>query len=318
LLVVAAVLVCPASGVAGSPRVRLPRDHFGHPASSIEWWYFTALVHDSAGRPYSVFFTLFSSRGLLLPVAQVRDLQTGSVVGQNEQVGPGRVGAASIDVSIRGSRLRYQPTTESWRFSSSGLRLHVSLQQRPEKPYVLHGDGTGVILQSTAGRSHYYSDTRMRASGTLRVGGKTVTVTGESWFDHQWGNFLNDPRAFDWDWFSCRFDDRSELMLYQFLDRKTGRPLASFRNGTFVDRSGHALGLTAFTAAHGTRVLRAAGHAWPLDWSLRVPRLGVTEHVRALFPNQLVRTTSLPTFWEGAAQATGSHDGTCFVEISYR
>jgi predicted secreted hydrolase len=298
--------------------VQLPRDHFGHPASSIEWWYFTALVHDSEGQRFSVFFTLFSSRGLLLPVAQVRDLQTGNVVGQSEQVGPGRVGPASLDVSIRGSRLRYQPTADTWTFSNSGPRLHLSLRQRPEKPYALHGNGTGVIRQSTAGRSQYYSDTRMRASGTLRVGGKTVTVTGESWLDHQWGNFLNDPRAFNWDWFSCRFNDRSELMLYQFLDRKTGRPLASFRNGTFVNRSGHAFGLTAFTAAHGTRVLRAAGHAWPLDWNLRVPRLGLNEHVRALFPNQLVRTTSLPTFWEGAAQATGSYTGTCFVEISYR
>ena len=59
----------------------------------------------------------------------------------------------------------------------------------------------------------------MRASGTLRVGGRTVAVTGESWFDHQWGDYAFDPRAFNWDWFSCRFDDGTELMGYQFRDR---------------------------------------------------------------------------------------------------
>jgi predicted secreted hydrolase len=318
LVVATAVVWTGASAAAGVPQVRFPRDHFGHPGSSIEWWYFTALVHDSAGRRFSVFFTLFASRGLLLPVAQVRDLQTGKLVGQSEQVGPGRVGSARIDGSVSGSRLRYQPTTDTWSFFVSGQRLHVSLQQRPEKPYVLHGNGTGVIRQSVAGRSHYYSDTRMRASGTLRVAGKMVHVAGQSWFDHQWGDYVNDPRAFNWDWFSCRFDNRTELMLYQFLDRRTSLPLAGFRNGTFVDRSGHGVGITAFTAVRGSDVLKVAGHAWPLDWHLRVPALKLTETVQALFPNQLVRTGSLPTFWEGAARATGSNTGTCFVEISHR
>jgi predicted secreted hydrolase len=307
------------SGVAaGVPQVRFPRDHFGHQRSSIEWWYFTALVRDRAGRRFSVFFTLFASRGLLLPVAQVRDLQTGAVVGQSEQVGPGRVGPAGVDVSVSGSRLRYQPATGTWSFVVTGPGLRVRLEQRPEKPYVLHGNGTGVIEQASAGLSHYYSDTRMHASGRLRVGGKIVQVTGESWFDHQWGSYVNEPRAFNWDWFSCRFDDNSELMLYQFLNRRTGVPLARYRNGTFVDRSGHAVGITTFTATHGRNVLRAAGHIWPLDWQLKVPALKLTENVRALFPNQLVRTSVLPTFWEGASRVIGSHSGTCFVEISYR
>jgi predicted secreted hydrolase len=240
------------------------------------------------------------------------------VVGQSEQVGPGRVSSGSVDVGVSGSGLRYQPATGTWSFSVSRPGLWVSLEQRPEKPYVLHGNGTGVIEQASAGRSHYYSDTRMRASGRLRVGDKIVQVTGTSWFDHQWGSYVNNPRAFNWDWFSCRFNDNSELMLYQFLNRRTGVPLARYRNGTFVDRSGHAVGITSFTAARRRDALRAAGHIWPLDWRLRVPVLKLAESVRALFPNQLVRTFALPTFWEGAARATGSHAGTCFVEISYR
>src|SRR5689334_18290256 len=35
-LLAVAVLAWPTSGLARAPRVRLPRDHFGHPASSIE------------------------------------------------------------------------------------------------------------------------------------------------------------------------------------------------------------------------------------------------------------------------------------------
>jgi predicted secreted hydrolase len=314
----AATIALAAALAAGAPQVHFPRDHAGHPGASIEWWYFTALVHDRSGRRYSVFFTLFASRGLLVPVAEVRDLVTGKIVGESEQLAPGRVGTAEVDVRAGGSRLRYLPAANTWSFSVARPGLRVALEQVPEKPYVLHGGGSGLIRQSTAGSSHYYSDTRMRASGTLRVGGRTLAISGDSWFDHQWGDYANEPRAFNWDWFSCRFADRTELMLYQFLDRTTGRPLAGLGNGTFVDARGHATGITAFTVSHDSHVLAAAGHRWPLDWTLGVPALTLEEHVRALWPKQLVRTTLLPVFWEGVARATGTRSGMCFVEIAYR
>ena len=74
-----------ASAAAERPAVQLPRDHFGHPDAAIEWWYFTALAKDNAGTPYSVFFTLFSSRGTLVSVAAVRNLKTGALIGHSER-----------------------------------------------------------------------------------------------------------------------------------------------------------------------------------------------------------------------------------------
>jgi predicted secreted hydrolase len=321
LLATCAAALClsaASAAAADAPAVKLPRDHYAHPGSGIEWWYFTALVRDAAGTPYSVFFTDFSSRGFVVPVAQVRDLDTGALVGHSEALAPARPGTSSLDLVAAHSRLRYEPGSNTWRFSVSDAGLDVSLSQRPEKPYVLHGGGTGVIRQSVAGVSHYYSATRMRATGTLRVAGKTVAVTGESWFDHQWGDYARNPRAFDWDWFSCRFDDRSELMGYQFLDRTTGRPLAGLANGTFVDARGRATAVHGFDAIHHGESLRAAGHVWPLDWRLRAAAPRLAESVRALFPDQLVRNTIVPTFWEGVAEAKGTHAGPCLVEISYR
>src|SRR5690242_11160925 len=44
----------------------------------------------------------------------------------------------------------------------------------------------------------------------------------------------------------------------------------------------------------GSRWSWAAGHTWPLH----VPNLGLTEHINALFADQLVRNTTLPAFWE--------------------
>src|SRR5581483_4035050 len=302
---------------AGVPPVVLPQDHYAHPGSLIEWWYFSAVVDDASGTRYSVFFTLFSGLGfVLVPVAQVVQLDTCALVGHTEGIALGVPGSSALEVDAAGSHLGYDPGTDTWSFAVAGSDLDVSLSQQPEKPYALHGGGTGVIRQSIGSISHYYSATRMRAVGTLRVGDRTVAVTGESWFDHQWGNFALNPFALNWNWFSCRFDDHTELMGYQFHDR-TGRPLPWLANGTFVGADGQAAPIDDFDASHDDQVFTAAGHTWPLRWQLHASSPQLSETLTALWPDQLVRNGILPTFWEGVADAKGTHAGLCFVEISY-
>src|SRR6266487_2523948 len=211
------------------PQVHLPRDHYGHQAG-IEWWYFTAYVHGSDGHRYSVFFTLFKRGSLILPVSQVVDLDMGGRVGHTEVAFPASVTGTGLDIVSPAARLRYQPSAGTWTFRASSLQYSLTLTAKPEKPYVLHGGGTGVIRQGPA-VSAYYSATRMSARGTIRRGLRTISFTGTAWFYHQWGDFTTEPRALQWDWFSCRFDDRTELMLYRFRD--------GHASGTFVGRAGH-------------------------------------------------------------------------------
>jgi predicted secreted hydrolase len=297
--------------------VRLPRDHFGH-AAGIEWWYVTGLVRGADGRRYTVFFTLFKRGGFVLPVSQVVDLDSGGIVGHSESVAARRVGPSSLDVMTPTAALRFEPSSNSWHLAARRGRYALDLTAVPEKPYVLHGGGSGLIRQSVAGTSAYYSATRMRAEGTITRAGRAMRFSGTAWLDHQWGDFAGDPRAFNWDWFSCRFGDRSELMLYQFRDRRTGRPLAGSRDGTLVLAGGSSRRVTDFAATPGRRTLRAAGRDWPLDWTLLVPRDHLALHLRSIVPDQLVRGTLLPTFWEGATSATGTKSGVCFVEQSYQ
>ena len=305
----AVAFVVVASAAAGRPAVQFPRDHFGHRTASIEWWYFTALAHDNAGTPYSVFFTLFSSSGTLVPVAEVRNLKTGALVGHSERLALGRVGRSSVDVTAAGTRLRYDARSNMWIFSASAPGFSVSLRQRPEKPYALHGGGSGLIRQSLAGFSRYYSATRMRAAGFLRIHGKRLALSGQSWFDHQWGSYRNDPRAFNWDWFSCRFDDRlraDALPVPRQDDRppagavpRTARlcPDVGGRSRSPASRRNPASEPSTPPATAG----RSTGTAGP-DARL-------TENLRSLVPDQLVRNRIVPTFWEGAARAERQADG---------
>jgi predicted secreted hydrolase len=63
--------------------------------------------------------------------------------------------------------------------------------------------------------------------------------------------------------------------------------------------------------------LDAAGHRWPLDWELRVPSERLVVRITSVVEDQLFRGTLVPTFWEGAATASGTKTGICFVEQTY-
>jgi predicted secreted hydrolase len=275
-----------------SPQLHFPRDHLGHP-SGVEWWYFTAAVDGSDGHRYSVFFTVFKRAGFVLPVSQVVSLDTGRIVRHTENL----VRAPGLPFSSAAAGLRYDAARDEW----AGRASTLAFTAHPVKPYVLHGGGTGVIRQGS-GASHYYSATRM----TIRGRSGAVRFTGTAWFDHQWGDFATVPSAQHWDWFSCRFDDRTELMLYRFRD--------GHENGTFDDHAGRGHAVGRFEAVPGARVFRAAGRRWPLDWTLRVPAERLTLRLHALVSDQLFRGMFVPTFWEGAVTATGTKTGVCFVE----
>jgi predicted secreted hydrolase len=314
-----AAVVALAAGGAGTagPRVELPRDHYAHPPAGIEWWYVTGVVRGRDGRRYSVFFTLFRRGGLVLPVSQVIDLRSGVRVGHSERVGQAAATTNGLDLSAGGARLRYEPRDDRWTVSASAGQYRLQLVASPEKPYVLHGGGSGYIRQSVAGPSAYYSATRMSARGFVERGGTRVSFTGTAWFDHQWGSFDRDPRAFNWDWFSCRFDDRTELMLYRFRDR-SGKPLDAYRDGTYVLRDGRSREVRRFDAAQEGRVLTASGRRWPLDWQVSVPAERLRLTLRSIVRDQLFHGVLVPTFWEGAATVSGSKRGLCFVEETYR
>ena len=114
---------------------------------------------------------------------------------------------------------------------AGSLRLTLT----PVQPYVLNGPH-GIVAEGTGATSAYYSDPRLVASGTLTLNGRHSRVTGQGWFDHQWGNFATNAASWNWNWFACQFDNGSDLMLYQFIS-PSGQP-TGVQSGTFVSLAG--------------------------------------------------------------------------------
>ncbi|MFI5227001.1 MAG: lipocalin-like domain-containing protein, partial [Candidatus Limnocylindrales bacterium] len=116
--------------------------------------------------------------------------------------------------------------------------LGLSLALRATKPPALHGTD-GYVDFGPAGGSYYYSRTRMDASGTIVVDGRTLVVDGIAWFDHQWGDFIAVGGG-GWDWFAIDLDDGTDITLSLVRDGSGGYPLVY---GTMIRPDGTTLDL---------------------------------------------------------------------------
>ena len=218
---------------------------------------------------------------------------------------------------------RYEVWNETWRVSLDEQGRHhlqvdadeFSLDLRLEegKRAALQGaDGYSQKGTDPGNASHYYSLTRMPTTGTVRVGQKTVDVSGASWMDHEFGTSALEPTTQGWDWFALQLSDGRELMLYRFR-RTDGQP-DPYSSGTWVAVDGSTMGLdaSAFTIAP-RREWRseASGATYPVEWDVSIPGSDTTLRVRAVIDQQelLTRRSTNVTYWEGAVTVEGRSDG---------
>ena len=298
--------------------IAFPRDHGAHPGSSVEWWYTTSVVHDGDGHRYAVFTTIWSQPLGSVARSNVVDLGADKVVHASETYRLAPRTAGPLALRVGSSQIRYGDRGRYGVFSliAGGPKDGLNLAMISQKPFALHGDG-GVIQQSIGGPSRYYSGTRMAVLGTLTIKGRAVPVSGTGWLDHQWGDFLKVAAALRWDWFSCRFADHTELMLYRFLDTRN-RPLARYAIGTFVDRDGatHAIARFRVDQLGASVIPPGAKVAYPQRWRIRVPDRSLDLSISPLARHQYIANRFVAGFWEGAARIDRGAKGVCVVENS--
>jgi predicted secreted hydrolase len=329
---VAAPAVAAGSGVAAdagaapastSPTLEpvvLPRDHGAHPGFGIEWWYTAGTLRGGNRHDYFYFATIWSSQGVAVAKVNVVDLRADRIVLSHEYVSlqPFAPGATQLGVGTYQLGWRPHGKRGIWTVdapTTGDPTSELALKLTPEQPYVLN-DRDGIIRQGSGARSAYYSAPRLRAQGVLELDGRRITVSGLGWFDHQWGNFADDAGALRWNWFACQFRGGSDLMLYQFLNRRD-RP-SRVHSGTLVSRSGRAAHLTRFKVVPLRPRIKPAGAdtKYPLRWRLEVPVAHIRITLEARARRQFIVNQYVPSFWEGAAVITAGRPGQCIVESS--
>ncbi len=306
-----------------------PRDHGPHVDYQTEWWYYTGNLQAENGDRYGYQLTIFR-RGLTPGAAPTGGLLTNQVYFAHFAVTD--VARADHRASERFSRgagglagARSEPTyavwLEDWRVDSlnadgSAVRLHASdpgmaldLELRSVKPPALHGD-RGLSPKSVApgNASYYVSYTRLTTTGTLTLDERVLTVSGDSWFDHEWSTSALGPQGQGWDWFSLQLSDGREVMLFQIrnvdgtLDPVSGGTLIAVDGGT-TRLSADDVQLQPLESWTSPRT----GAAYPIAWRVRIPAQGLDLTVRAQIPAQEMPLTF--SYWEGAVVIAGNSDG---------
>jgi predicted secreted hydrolase len=309
--------------------VVFPRDEAAHDRLT-EWWYYTGHLRSVPdGRRYGFEFVIIRAERGGFPVSWASHLALTDEAGgafayaQRSEIGPqvDVSGGEGFDLRIHGSNDRGivdlgAPVWEMAGLSGSDgisaiaadFGIDLLMTDTREAP-VLH-DTIGWIDFADAGTSYYYTRPRMTASGTVTVGDRAFEVTGEAWFDHQWGDFIAVGGG-GWDWFAVNLDDGTDLTLSLVRAADGTYPLVY---GTLVRMSGETVHLPsdAFTVTSvDTWQSPDTGAVYPSGWTISIPseQLEISLTPTVLDQELDTRRTTGVIYWEGSQIVEATHAG---------
>ena len=330
---------------------QFPRDHGSHPPYSTEWWYYTGHLKSSEGREFGFQATWF--RTALAPSIRrqskwaTRDIYfahfaltdaSGKKFYFTDKIGRGNLGLSGADADKSAPRVhvgdwnlqfgmgdgktqRIRLNGASDQSATKGQNFGVQLDFRALQPPTIHGERGVSQKSSGVGRaSHYYSFCNLDTHGKVQLNGETFTVTGRSWFDHEFGSSQLESDQMGWDWLSIQLNDGRELMLYHL--RLRGNRVEPLSSGTLVERDGRTrhLKLSGFRLTPLSQTTVASGTRYPTSWKIEVPSLGMSlVSTPALADQELrpVRSGVNLTYWEGLISLSGTANGRAVRGMGY-
>jgi predicted secreted hydrolase len=322
--------------------VELPRDDGPHDRLT-EWWYDTGHLVAADGRRFGFEMVIFRAERGAFPVAWASHLALTDERGQRfrydqrSELGPQvdkSVPRQGFDLAIRGSVALGIPdlTASPWTMVGASGMDHLSGQavtangERFGLDLALDGHGRPPALHDTdgyvdfgqAGGSYYYSRTSMDAVGALTLGDEVIPVTGDAWFDHQWGDFIA-VGAGGWDWFAVNLADGTDITLSLVRDADGGYPLVY---GTLVHPDGSTRHLSRDdfeVTVTGHWESPATGAAYPAGWRITIPDETLVIELAPTVADQELdtRATTSVVYWEGSQRVTATRDGAPVVGEGY-
>ncbi|MFK5986961.1 MAG: lipocalin-like domain-containing protein [Pseudomonadota bacterium] len=239
---------------------QFPADHLVHQAYKTEWWYFSGNLGSSSKNKSQLFsyqFTLFRfalaaekastdksnwrSNNIYMAHIALTDINQQQFY-QQERFSRDALKLAGAIQNTDGS---LQFWLNDWQIKSLyaeqlfPLKLNINnqdfsinLQLDMFKPMVLQGK-QGRSQKSSQFASYYYSYTRLKTKGSIKLNNKEFLVTGNSWFDREWSTSSLGDNQQGWDWFALHLDDGSDLMLYQMRNKNGSKD--SYSKALLVD-----------------------------------------------------------------------------------
>jgi predicted secreted hydrolase len=319
-------------------RYQFPRDHHAHRDFKTEWWYFTGNLTDAEGHRFGYQLTFFrdgilpqTERGPNISRFVIDDLKFAHFALTDvskarfifeQKTSRGAFGEAGFDDS---GRLAW---IENWALGFNGEELFklsatdpkgaIQLQLHATKQPVVHGeDGVSVKAKERGAASHYYSIPQLTTTGELIAGGKSYSVRGDSWFDHEWGTSRLGEGQAGWDWICLQWDNGNELMIYQ-MRLKNGEP-DSTSSGTLIAADGtpaHLRNSDFQMKPIGFWKSNVTDTKYPVGWQVTLPGQRIEFVIRPVLEDQELALGPI-TYWEGAVDVRGTQSGRTIKGCGY-
>jgi predicted secreted hydrolase len=155
--------------------------------------------------------------------------------------------------------------------------------------------------------SYYYSFPYLVIKGVMTLPDpdepgvmKEVKVSGEAWFDKQWGNF----KPVTWYWSSVRFNDGDRAMLFYF-------PEQEHKEGTYIPEDKEAYPFVDFTVESFEE--KDSYLKWTVYFSNRQAEYTIVPYLDIPFQSTRLGIT----YWEGMCRLldeNGQEAGWCVLE----
>lgn len=306
----------------GSRTLVFPEDHGPHPGFRNEWWYITGHLFDDAQNRYGYQLTFFRRRlsangaqqgwqnnTITMAHFAVSDHKNGRFIAREKF---GRDGA-----NVAGAQSSpFRVWLDDWSIQSADptddtifpLTLHaknellsLTLTLTAKKPLTLQGNnGFSKKGEHAGNASHYYSFTRLNATGTLLYQQQHRSVSGISWMDREWGTGVLSKHQQGWDWLALQLSNGDDVMFFQI--RRDDGTLNPFSSGIVVKANNQTIALARqhvqLTPLQYWK--NRYGQRFPIKWQMQI------EH--ADYRNSWIIQTPLPhqfldlsvRYWEGA------------------
>jgi predicted secreted hydrolase len=244
-----------------------------------------------------------STQGLL-----PANLHYGNFVGLATE---GNISNEPVKSRVRNTVKKTEKDKQLWQVNLD-LTLDENSTDEQKPHYFLQGDdGYSQKHQSLAIASHYYSQPFIKVSGEVYWQNKWQKVTGNAWFDREWGSQMLAEDQQGWDWFSLRLNENTALMVYRI--RSSDK---DFLYGSLMQRDGSIQTLSSedivIKSSFSSQSVTNA--AYPDSFSIEIAQKDIDIEVKVINKSQIMRFGI--EYFEGMVSFSGSHRGQGFLEMT--
>ncbi|MEA5015681.1 MAG: lipocalin-like domain-containing protein [Candidatus Limiplasma sp.] len=233
-----------------------------------EWWYATGVMFDNEKNLYSYQYTLLhltfgiiSMKVAMIALTDFKNNRHYYLQCPSSRKEPVRISNKEASMGDIASAAKHE----------DGILLSLNHRDFSIEFFANYGKGAfwhcdnGKLQMGIPGEKEttlYYSYTNMPTEGTLTLQGKMIHLRGKTWFDKQGGSYSIFNAKTHWEWFSLRFFDEEEMMLFTF-------PQDHYYDGTYIKADGTSARLNDYSIK-AVKTIKAMNMTWSAGWELHL------------------------------------------------